>query len=90
MAKGRYHWSRSAPPARFFVINASAALPWLMLLLVPALWKFLLPLALCITFGLVYIEVVKKMTLRAVFRQAGVFLVVRLLTTHNILKELVR
>ena len=60
------------------------------MLLVPALWKFLLPLALCMTFGLVYIEVVKKMTVRAVFRQAGVFLVGRVRTTHNILKELVR
>jgi len=90
MATGRYHWSRCAPPARFFMINASAALPWLMLLLVPALWKYLLPLALCMTGGLVYIEVVKKMTVRAVFRQASVFLVGRVRTTHNILKELAR
>ncbi|NIF27697.1 hypothetical protein F3J44_15105 [Pantoea sp. Tr-811] len=72
------------------MINASAALPWLMLLLVPAFWKFLLPLALVMTVGLVYIEVVKKMTVRAVCRQAGVFLVGRVRTTHNILKELIR
>ena len=90
MATGRYHWSRSAPPARFFVINDSAALPWLMLLLVPAFWKFLLPLALCMTIGLVYIEVVKKMTVRAVLRRVGVFMVGRVRTTHNLLKELTR
>ena len=90
MATGRYHWSRCAPPARFFVINASAALPWLMLLLVPALWKYLLPLALCMTFALVYIEVVKKMTVRAVCRRAAVFIVGRVRTTHNLLKELAR
>ena len=90
MATGRYHWSRCAPPARFFVINASAALPWLTLLLVPLLWKFLLPLALVMTGGLVYIEVVRKMTVRAVVRQVAVFMVGRVRTTHNILKELVR
>ncbi|MFK0093871.1 hypothetical protein [Pseudomonas sp. NPDC090592] len=72
------------------MINASAALPWLMLLLVPALWKFLLPLALCMTFALVYIEVVKKMTVRAVCRRAAVFMVGRVRTTHNLLKELAR
>jgi hypothetical protein len=72
------------------VINASAALPWLMLLLVPALWKYLLPLALCMTFALVYIEVVKKMTVRAVCRRAAVFMVGRVRTTHNLLKELAR
>ncbi|MBH3386600.1 hypothetical protein I5S53_21870 [Pseudomonas juntendi] len=72
------------------MINASAALPWLMLLLVPAFWKFLLPLALCMTIGLVYIEVVKKMTVRAVFRRVGVFMVGRVRTTHNLLKELTR
>lgn len=90
MATGRYHWSRCAPPARFFVINASAALPWLMLLLVPALWKLLLPLALSMTVALVYIEVVKKMTVRAVCRRAAVFMVGRVRTTHNLLKELAR
>lgn len=90
MAKGRYHWSRSAPPARFFVINASAALPWLLLLLVPAFWKFLLPLALLMTFSLVYIEVVKKMTVGAVCRQLGVFMVGRVRTTHSLLRELIR
>ncbi|AJA14236.1 MULTISPECIES: hypothetical protein [Pseudomonas] len=72
------------------MINASAALPWLMLLLVPALWKFLLPLALCMTIALVYIEVVKKMTVRAVCRRAAVFMVGRVRTTHNLLKELAR
>ncbi|MGO3987620.1 hypothetical protein ABI582_25015 [Pseudomonas sp. SAS7] len=72
------------------MINASAALPWLMLLLVPALWKYLLPLALCMTFALVYIEVVKKMTVRAVCRRAAVFMVGRVRTTHNLLKELAR
>ncbi|MCX2889474.1 MULTISPECIES: hypothetical protein [unclassified Pseudomonas] len=72
------------------MINASAALPWLMLLLVPALWKFLLPLALCMTFALVYIEVVKKMTVRAVCRRVAVFMVGRVRTTHNLLKELAR
>ena len=90
MAIGRYHWSRCAPPARFFVINASAALPWLLLLLVPAWWKFLLPLALCMTVGLVYIEVVKKMTVAAVCRQAAVLLVGRVRTTTSLLKELAR
>ncbi|WP_426810485.1 hypothetical protein ABOC32_06585 [Pseudomonas sp. WOUb67] len=65
-------------------------MPWLMLLLVPALWKFLLPLALCMTLALVYIEVVKKMTVRAVCRRAAVFMVGRVRTTHNLLKELAR
>lgn len=88
MAQGREHWSKSAPPARFFVINAVAAVPWLLLFLFPGLT--MLSIAVALTGFLVYIEIFKKMTVRAYVRSIGVFLTGRVKTTTNILKELAK
>lgn len=85
MSSGRYHWSNCASPARFFVINASASVPWLILLLHPS-WVTL-ELALGMTGVLIYIEVIKKMTVVAFLRAIGVQLVGRQKSTMNLVKE---
>jgi len=88
MAQGRYHWSKSAPPVRFFVINAFAAVPWLLLLLFPGLT--LLCIAVAWTSFLVYVEKFKKMSLISYMRSIGVFLTGRVKATTSILKELAK
>ena len=83
---GRHHWSNCAPPAVLFKISAIAALPWLALLLFPsttAAW-----IALLVTLFLVYVEIIKKMTVVAWFRGVGVFLIGRIKPTRNIIKEI--
>jgi hypothetical protein len=60
MSIGRYHWSNISSEAKFFVINASASLPWLALILYPS-WKTLVIAAL-LTALLGYVQF-KKTTL---------------------------
>ena len=60
MSTGRYHWSNVAPEAKFFIINGSASVPWLLLILWPRWWT--LVLALATTGVLVYVQF-KKLTL---------------------------
>lgn len=88
MAQGRYHWSKSAPPTRFFVINAVAAVPWLLLLLFPGLT--MLCIAIGLTAFLIYVEKFKKLTVKAYMRSLGIFLTGRVKATTNILKELAK
>lgn len=88
MAQGRSHWSKSAPPARFFIINAVAGVPWLLLLLFPSL-KVLFA-AIALTCFLVYVEVWKKMSVTAYLRSLGVALTGRVKATTNLLKELAK
>mgnify|MGYP003620867133 FL=1 len=59
MSTGRYHWSNIAPEAKFFIINASASIPWLVLILFPR-W-ITLAIAVVQTAFLHYLQF-KKMT----------------------------
>ncbi len=59
MSTGRYHWSNIAPEAKFFIINASASIPWLALILFPR-W-ITLAIAVVLTAFLLYVQF-KKMT----------------------------
>lgn len=59
MSFGRYHWSNIAPEAKFFMINASASVPWLMVILHPRWWTLIL--AVLVTSFLLYIQF-QKMT----------------------------
>ncbi len=61
MATGRYHWSNVSPDAKFFIINASASVPWLVLLLWPR-WSTLV-IAAIVTILMLYVQF-RKMTLR--------------------------
>lgn len=88
MAQGRYHWSKSAPPARFIVINAIAAVPWLFVLLFPR--PITAIVAVIATVFFVYIEKYKKMTVGAYMRSVGLFLTGRVKATTNLLKELAK
>lgn len=85
MSSGRYHWSNCALPAKFFVINAVASLPWLALILFPR-WSTLV-LAILLTGILIYIEVVMKMTLSSFMRAVGVFLTGRVKATRSLFDE---
>lgn len=58
---GRYHWSNIAPEAKFFMINATASIPWLALILFPR-WSTL-AVAIILTAFLLYVQF-KKMTVR--------------------------
>lgn len=62
MSTGRYHWSNIAPEAKFFVINAAASVPWLVLILFPR-WSTL-TIAIILTAFLLYVQF-KKMTFMA-------------------------
>ena len=88
MATGRYHWSNCAPPARFFKINAVASLPWLGVILHPNWTTFYV--ALVVTVILVYIEVVKKMTVGSFARAVNVWMTGRVKSTMSLVKELAR
>ncbi len=88
MATGRYHWSNCALPARFFRINAAAALPWLIVILHPS-WNTLW-IALAVTAILIYIEMFKKMTVKAYMRSLNILLTGRVKSTKNLIKEFVR
>lgn len=88
MAQGRYHWSKSAPPARFIVINAIASVPWLLVLLFPRPTTAIL--AVIATAFFIYVEKYKKMTVEAYLRSIGLFLTGRVKATTNLLKELAK
>lgn len=88
MSEGRFHWSNCAPPAKFFKINAASSVPWLILLLHPSWWG--LYLAVGVTVTLIYIEVVKKMTVIAFMRSISISLTGRVKSTANLLKEFAR
>jgi general stress protein CsbA len=88
MATGRYHWSNCAYPARFFKINATASLPWLGVVLHPSLTTFYV--ALVVTAILLYIEIVKKMTVTAFVRAINIWLTGRVKSTRNLIKEITR
>lgn len=88
MSTGRYHWSNCALPAKFFIINAVASVPWLLLILFPA-WGTLI-FAVLLTAILVYIEVVMKMTLGAFVRAVTVFLTGRVKATRSVFDEVRR
>jgi len=62
MSTGRYHWSNAAPEAKFFMVNATASVPWLALILYPR-WITLM-LTIAVTIFLLYVQF-KKMTARA-------------------------
>ena len=70
MSTGRYHWSNIAPEAKFFVINASASIPWLALILHPR-WSTL-GIAVVLTAFLLYVQF-KKMTLKTFLKSKKSF-----------------
>jgi len=88
VSTGRYHWSNCALPAQFFKINAAASLPWLAVVLHPGWMTF--SVALAVTAILLYVEIVKKMSIRAFMRAVNVWLTGRVKSTNNLIKELVR
>lgn len=70
MSTGRYHWSNIAPEAKFFIINASASVPWLGLILHPS-WTTLV-FAVVMTLFLLYVQF-KKMTFRTFLKSKKTF-----------------
>ncbi|MFA6230958.1 MAG: IcmT/TraK family protein [Rhodanobacter sp.] len=85
MAEGRYHWSNASASARFGKINATTAIPLLVLLFFPGKTTAIIAL---ITMGFfVYIEYWKKMDFFTAMRAAGVWLSGRMLTTLNNVKK---
>ncbi|UXI68342.1 IcmT/TraK family protein [Tahibacter amnicola] len=86
MSQGRYHWSNCAVPARFVRIHAIGCLPWL-LLLVRASW-YTFYFAIALTAALIYIEIIKKMTLGAFFRSIVVTLTGRVRPTISLHRDL--
>ena len=86
--KGRYHWSNAAYKARFFNINAIACVPILGLVLKPSWMMLYVSIATIVL--LVWIEVFKKMSVRAFFRSINIFLTGRVKSSLNLIKELTR
>lgn len=72
MSQGRYHWSWCANRARFFVIDALAFIPWVILALHPSFSVFLIAVA--ITVALAFIELYLKLSLNAAWNAFLVFL----------------
>jgi hypothetical protein len=88
VSKGRYHWSNTANPPRFFKINAVAALPLLILILFPSLtWLYI---ASGLIVFLVYVEKFKKMTPIAYFRSVNIFVTGRIKSSLSFIKEIKR
>jgi len=88
MSTGRYHWSNAAYSARFFIINAVACAPLLVLVLRPS-WGGLFAALATIVF-LLWVEKVKKMTLAAFFRSINIWLTGRVKASINLFEELSR
>ena len=86
MAQGRYHWSNGAYPAQFIKVNAIASIPWLGVILYPR-WSTVI-LAVIVTGLFIYIEFVKKMTVKAFFRAIVIAATGRIKSTTSFLKEL--
>ncbi|MGP1691071.1 MAG: IcmT/TraK family protein [Giesbergeria sp.] len=70
MSTGRYHWSNVSGEAKFFIINASASVPWLALILFPR-WTTL-AIALILTAFLLYVQF-KKMNFRTFLKSKKTF-----------------
>jgi len=85
MAEGRYHWSNASASARFWKINATTAIPLLVLLFFPGVKTAIFALITMVFF--VYIEYWKKMDFFAALRAVGVWFSGRLLTTLNNVKK---
>lgn len=88
MAKGRYHWSNAAHSARFIKINAVAAVPLLILILFPSMTGLFITLGI-IAF-LIWVELVKKMSIRAFFRSVNIVLTGRVKASLSLIKEIKR
>ncbi len=85
MGEGRYHWSNASASARFWKINATTAIPLLVLLFFPS--KTMALVALTVTGFFVYIEFVKKIDFFTAMRATGVWLSGGALTTLNNVKK---
>lgn len=88
MATGRYHWSNGAYGARFFMFSAVACLPLLALILHPSWTILYIWLATLAVLG--YIQLWKKMTLRAYARSLNIVLTGRVKSSLNLVRELTR
>jgi len=85
VSTGRSHWSNGARSAQFFVVNAVACVPLLVLVLRPS-WLGLY--ATMATFAcLFWVEKVKKMTLSAFARSINIALTGRVKASLNLFKE---
>jgi hypothetical protein len=88
MANGRYHWSHGANYVRLGFISAFSGFPILLVILHPAWWTATI-VAVVIPF-LIWVEIVKKMTLPAFFRSINIVLTGRIKSSINLFKELTR
>lgn len=88
MAKGRYHWSNAAYGARFIKINAVAAVPLLLLILFPSMT--LLYVTLGFVGFLIWVELIKKMSLRAYFRSVNILITGRVKASLSNIKQFKR
>jgi hypothetical protein len=88
MATGRYHWSNAAYAARFFVINVTAFIPVVGLILHIS-W-FMLYLSLGFVAFFFWIERVRKMSMSAFRRSLNIVLTGRIKSTMNLLEERAR
>lgn len=84
MAAGRYHWSNVAPEAKFFIINATASVPWLALLLWPR-WSTLI-LAVVVTVFLIYVQF-RKMTFKTYIKSKKPFFLGNAIRVEQPFKE---
>lgn len=84
MSTGRYHWSNISHEAKFFVINASASLPWIAMFLYPR-WSTLL-VAVVLTAFLLYVQF-RKMTLGAFFKSKKTLFLGNSIRVERILKN---
>lgn len=88
MASGRHHWSNAAYSARFFVINAAAAVPLLVLILRPSFGALYAVLATFVFFFVV--EKVLKLTIPSFWRAINIWITGRVKVTLNLIKEIGR
>lgn len=88
MTSGRSHWSNSARSAVFVKINAIAAVPLLLLLLFPSMK--LLYFSIVFIGLLIYVEVIKGMSIKAFLRELNVKLTGHIKTTSNLLAQFIK
>ena len=84
MSTGRYHWSNIAPDAKFFMINATAAVPWLALILFPRM-KVLIFAAVTTCF-LLYVQS-KKMSVSAFIKSKKTLFLGKSIRVERSLKD---
>lgn len=82
---GRYHWSNTALPAKFFGLSAVTGLPWLMLIIYPRLITIALAIATTIFF--LYLEWVKKMSVSDFIRSLNIKLTGKKKGTNDIIRR---